>query len=115
MKKIRLFVFFFFSLLFAQLSIAQNTFYRSYNNSPFYPNYFRKAEVLALPDSGWTIYNSGTLIKYDKCGNLLWKKFYSPLGEDIILKEKGGYLITGYNGSSPNSDPFLLNLDSEGN
>ena len=60
------------------------------------------------------------VIKVDKNGNLLWKKFFGGAGGDaffdISASNDGGFIAAGYSANTPSdSDFFVVKMDANGN
>lgn len=99
---------------------AQSRFYKNISglSIPYQVN------VEATSDGGWitggTSFDGVKLIKFGKCGNMEWSKYYTCPATinclELIVSKFGGYAIAGYYGSDPfNADPYLLKLDANGN
>ncbi len=99
---------------------------RSYHNPN--PNWYQNAYcVEIMPDSGYVLAGKQRywslayvhVIRTNSLGDTLWTKRLEDLGSgearDVVVSNTGNILITGYGTASGYSNPFLTELDPDGN
>lgn len=116
MKKITLS---FFLFLVVNLTIGQITFEKRIGANA------HGSSIIQTPDSGYIVsgfsFSKMTLLKIDAYGNVIWRKNYDNVADDIALDSKdipsGGFVLAGFTEDTVlgNEDACLIKADSVGN